>query len=396
MSTLLIALAPEPYADQPLDFLLLSEGEVLDAGCLPPQALPRLREPGSPCVALVPPRALSWHAVRLPPGVHASSPRLRAVLEGLLEDQLLDPPEELHLMLSGEPSASTGTEGAWVAACDRRWLAMAVQGLEAAGCPLSRVLPEWGPPGELRVHVTGSLPSPQLVLCSPGSISVLPFTPEALAWALPPGQPPQAIVSAEPELADWAGQHLSQPVQAWPRSQRWARAAQPRWDLAQSLKMRRRGPRSPLEWLQAPRWRGARWAALGLLGVNLLGLNLLAGMQRTQAQTRQAQMQQVLQQTFPQAALGGDPLPQMERELERLREAGTAPLAGDLGPMLGAVLAGLPSGRLPQTLEHAPGQLQLKGLALSAEELQSLTARLGSQGYQLSSAPGALRVQVRP
>jgi general secretion pathway protein L len=246
------------------------------------------------------------------------------------------------------------------------------------------------------VHVVGTPESPQLVLCSPGSISVLPFTPEALAWALPPGQPPHAPLSAEPELADWAAQQLGQPVQAWPRKQRWALAARPRWDLAQGLLMRQRGPRSPLQWLQAPRWRGARWATLGLVGVNLLGLNGLAGAQRMQAQARQAQMQQVLQQTFPQAAPVDDPLPQMERELERLRQAGTKPLAGDLGTMLGVVLAALPDGRVPEALDHAPGRLRLKGLTLSAPELQSLAARLGPQGYRVSSPEGDLLLQVGP
>lgn len=393
MNTLLIALSPDTDTGQPLNYLLLCGDELVDAGCAPASKLPRLEGAGGERVALAPPRALSWHQLRLPPGIDAQSPRLRAVLEGLLEDQLLDPPEQLHLVLAGEPSAQAAPEGVWVAACDRRWLAMAVQGLEAAGCALSRVLPEWGPPGELRVHITGSLDSAQLVLCSPGSISVLPFTPEALAWALPPGQPAQAPLSAEPELADWASQQLGQPVQAWPRSQRWALAARPRWSLAQGLRMRQPGPRSPLQWLQAPRWRGARWALLALGGVNLLGLNLLAGSQRLQLRAQQTQMQQVLQQTFPQAAPVDDPLAQMARELDRLRQASTEPQPGDLGTMLGAVLPLLPGGRLPEALDHTPGQLRIQGLALSAPELQSLAERLGPQGYRVSNAEGQLQVQ---
>src|SRR5450830_914996 len=57
-------------------------------------------------VALVPAQMLSWHAVQLPPGSlprgmsgERASNRLRAILESLLEDDLLDEPTQLHLAL---------------------------------------------------------------------------------------------------------------------------------------------------------------------------------------------------------------------------------------------------------------------------------------------------------
>ena len=44
-------------------------------------------------VAVIPALALSWHAVELP---KAPAGRMRAALEGLLEEQLLDEPQVVH------------------------------------------------------------------------------------------------------------------------------------------------------------------------------------------------------------------------------------------------------------------------------------------------------------
>ena len=51
-------------------------------------------------VAVVPHSRLSWLSVTLPPG--SQGPRLQGVLRGLLEDRLLEEPEQLHLVLEPE------------------------------------------------------------------------------------------------------------------------------------------------------------------------------------------------------------------------------------------------------------------------------------------------------
>ncbi len=397
MSLLIIALPQAHYTDQPLDFMLLADGDVVEAGQAAASALPRVQDRAHEVVALVPPRALSWHAVQLPPGVGAQSPRLSAVLEGLLEDELLDPPAELHLCLAGESLALDGGQ-TWVAACERRWLAMAVQGLEAAGCPPTRVLPEWGPPGELRVHVLGTAEHMDMVLCGPRSISLLPLDPEVLSWAQHEVEGQALALSAEPDLVDCAQAPLQRPVQAWRRSERWAAAARPRWDLSRGLQMRRRAQRSALEWLQAPRWRDARWAAGGLLVVNLLGFNALAWSQNMHLQTRRAQLQQMLQQTFAQAqpTTSEDAPRQMRRALERLRAASAQPIASDLPVMLSAVLPTLPAGHSPQALDYVDGQLRLKGLDLSAAALQALVGPMKARGYSLTLQGADLLVRAGP
>jgi general secretion pathway protein L len=401
MNQLILALPQARYSAQEppaLDFILLVDGEPVEAGRAPAAQLPRPKDAALEVVVLVPAHALSWHLVRLPPGVNAQSPRLRAVLEGLLEDQLLDAPADLHLALAEEGRGSSATDDRWVAACERRWLAMALQGLAASGCEPTRVLPEWGPPGPTRVHVTGSAEQPRLLLSSPDSTALLDFSAEVLAWALPTAEARAAHLSAEPELLEQARALCQSEVRPWPRSERWAAAALPRWDLARGLLMRRGGPRSPLEWLRAPRWRSARWATLGLLAAHLIGLNVLAWSQQAQLQLRQDQMRQALLHTFPRAQAGtvDDPAQQMQRELERLRAASAQPTHADLPVMLSAVLPALPPGRVPQALDYTPGQLRLEGLALSAAELQAVAGRLGPQGYSAQAQGPMLSVRARP
>ena len=58
-------------------------------------------------VAVVPAQALSWQRVTLPQGVGAQSPRLRAVLEGLLEERVLDDPAQLHFALPPQVPAGS-------------------------------------------------------------------------------------------------------------------------------------------------------------------------------------------------------------------------------------------------------------------------------------------------
>ena len=103
-------------------FLALLPGASAGAGA----AAERVTE----TVVMVGAAQLSWHRVQLPKGVSGNSVRLRPVLEGLLEDQLLDEPSALHFALA--PGAAKDAI-AWVAVCDKAWLRAGLQALEAAG-----------------------------------------------------------------------------------------------------------------------------------------------------------------------------------------------------------------------------------------------------------------------
>ena len=114
--------------------------------------MPQPTGAGAEVIAIAPAAAISWHQVELPRGTQAGSARLRAVLEGLLEDRLLDEPDSLHFAL--QPLARPG-EPVWVAVCDRAWLRAAVQVLEAAQRPATRIVPEFAPQPDIALHVVG-------------------------------------------------------------------------------------------------------------------------------------------------------------------------------------------------------------------------------------------------
>ena len=86
-----------------------SDGSKLRSqGSAPPALLPASDE----IILGVPSGMLSWHQVTLPQGSMSGAVRLRSVLNGLLEDRLLDDPESLHFAL--EPGARVGVP-VWVA-----------------------------------------------------------------------------------------------------------------------------------------------------------------------------------------------------------------------------------------------------------------------------------------
>ena len=63
-------------------------------------------------VLVLPPRVISWHRLALP---KVGSAKLRAVLDGLLEDRLLSDTTAMHFAL--EPGGRAG-QTIWVAACE--------------------------------------------------------------------------------------------------------------------------------------------------------------------------------------------------------------------------------------------------------------------------------------
>jgi general secretion pathway protein L len=410
MTLLVISLPLEAMsASTEFDYVLSDDGvHVSSAGRARADALPKLPHSGDQRVALAPVRALSWHRVSFPEGVSAGSSRMSAVLEGLLEDQLLDATDRLHFALPLRLQAGLPQ---WVASCERRWLAMAVQGLEAAGQPLARVVPEWGPPAApWRLHVGGTVEAPQAVVCSDKGVSLLPWDAQAQAWLLPAGMEGAAGVtpaardalqalpeiSAEPALQALVSQWLGRPVQVLAGGERWLRAAASPWDVSRGLQMRKQMQRGRLAWWQAPRWRAAQRAAALLAGVNLLGLNAWAWVDHQQLQAGQTRLTQVFSRSFPKVPVIIDAPLQMAAEVRRLEQASAIPAATDLDVMLGVLGRALPAGRSPRGLDYGAAQLRLRGLSLTDAETVALSAELRARGYSLKPDAGTLLLQAAP
>lgn len=390
MNSLVIYLpATAPGTPIGYDYVRTPDGVVLkDHACVPPALLPTV-ERGGEVVAVVPVTLLSWHSVDLPRGVGPGSPRLRPILEGLLEDRLLDEVTQLHLSL--EPATRTAGGRAWVAACDRSWLRGHLQALEAAGRTVTRVVPEFAPdPGPLRLHAISDAGWPQLVITGKGSGGVmrLPLTAAALALVPLVSADEEKVMLAEPAVAELAEQLLQSKVGLTTRPERWLDASRSRWDLAQfdlassgrsrTLKRLSGGVR---QLLTAPAWRPARWGVALLLLVNLAGLNAWSWQTQSSLQTRRAALDATLTQTFPQVRLVVDAPLQMERELAALRQASGAASGRDLEAILTALGSTTPADVSLGAIEFVAGQARLKGLKLSIPQASQVSDQLKRLGY---------------
>jgi general secretion pathway protein L len=379
--------------------------------------LPEPTRPGGEVVAVVPARALSWQRVQLPPGLPLGpgqqTPRLRSVLDGLLEDRVLDDVAQLHFAL--QPGARAG-EPLWVAVCDRAWLRENLQVLEAAGRRVARVVPEFapgpttsgrpelcalGPPEDACVVLTGQGPEE--------GVAVLPLSNMAIALAragtpalvAADGAQDPLVVRAEPAVAALAERTLGQRVALHTESQRALDAARGDWDLAQfdlastgrTRALRKAGSLASTL-LHAPQWRAARWGAAVLVAAHLVGLNAWAWQERRALDAKQAAVRATLTQTFPKVQVVVDAPVQMERELAQLRQAAGSVSRRDLEPLLAAAGTALPPGSQPTGIEYTPGELRLRGMMLPPEGDSEIVARLLPLGYQARLEDGSLVLQA--
>lgn len=385
---------------------------------------------GQDVVAVVPARALSWHQTELPKGTLGSgSTRVQAVLEGLLEDRLLDDAQQLHFALA--PDAAPG-KPVWVAACDKAWLQGVLAPLEAAGRPVSRIVPEFTPltdrsgdAQDAALYAIGTPDEAWLVYRHTQGVTVLPLLQAAIDQMLGQRRPlPGEVVNESAASVLAAGSVMTEPAVAalanplfhdravlQQAPARWVQAAQSDWDLAQfdlANSGRQRAYKKfsgyGLELLNAPRWRAARLGLAGALLVNLVGLNAWAWKEQAGLAQRRSDIQAVLTQTFTQVKVVIDAPVQMAREVAQLRQMAGAASRSDLENLLTAVGSTLPpKGGLDLTqLEFTEGELRLKGPGLTAEKAQDLSTRLAGPGYAArmdgdrllvtpQAAPGARR-----
>ncbi len=395
MRTLIVTLPPPGEAANEYAYVLSPDGlQVGSAASAAAALLPLPTGAGAEVVAVVPARALSWHQVDLPKGTSAASPRLRAVLEGLLEDRLLDEPGDLHFAL--QPQAKPGAP-AWVAACDRAWLRTAVQALETAQRPVSRIVPELWPGEPAALYVTGEPGRATMILADDSGVVIWPVAGELHAGV--PALPDTVAVVAEPAVAGVAEQALQRPVMLQQAPQRHLLAAQSPWDLAQfdlaSSGRSRAFKKFSTGWaglLRSPQWRAARWGLVALLLANLVGLNAWAWMERSALKSKREQIRTALTGTFPAVRVVVDAPVQMEREVAALRQATGAASGRDLESMLAALAAAAPPGLAPTSIEFTGNELRLKG-AGAAPAAQQAGPSLQAFGYRTSSEGDTLVVR---
>jgi len=393
---------------------------------------------GDGTVLVVPAAALSWHRVSLPPGLLSRSgqprnpARLRAVLEGLLEDQLLDEPAQLHLSLQARSDAA-GRH--WVAVCQRSWLRNVLDTLTRAGHTVQRIVPEWAPAlseaygPELDAGATVNAPRPLWITGSEDDAEMVwtdtdgvhrrhlaglargaavssdatgaPITAPFSALFLPTSWADHAPLWAEPACAALAERLLGREATVLARPQRLQACANADWDLAtdefagRSARLRRATEAALALW-QGPAWRPARWA-LGLLcAVQVAGLNAQAWQAREALAAQRSAIQAVLLATFPNTPVVVDATLQMQRAVDALGPGSGQPQSRDLERILDAFGAVSTADTAPSAMEFVAGELRLTlpaGAALPdsnpvlREGLQARGYRLRAEGLQWVVSP---------
>lgn len=378
---------------------------------------PQVERHGQAAAALLPKAArvvavldaadISWHRITLPkvpPG------RLRAALEGLLEEQWLEDASQLHLAL--EPGARAG-QPCWVAVTHKPWLQAQLAALAGAGIEVERIVPAWCPSATWSGHVdlpatadasaladtaapnTAPNATPGAAANAPRDVEAIPTItantnpstttgattgrltlsgPEGVTvWPLAGGAARAALEEADRQDAPWtatpagvalAERWLSRPVAVLSAAELALRASQGAWDLRQfDLALPRRGSRSLLRlWqdFQGPAWRPARIGLALLVAVQLLGLNAWAWHQERRIQTLREDQVTLLRRAHPQVRAVLDAPRQMQRETDRLRAAAGQTGEADLEAALAAAAGAWPRDRAPvRGLRFETGRLTL-------------------------------------
>lgn len=404
MSTLIVILPTGPVGPATtFEYVLTPDGRTLGSHSRCAAALlPAPGAGGGDIVALVPAGALSWQQVTLPKNTldkkflgESGSPRVRAVLEGLLEDRLLDDTAQLHFALAPDARADAPV---WVAVCDRVWLRAMLQLLEGAGRAVTRIVPEFAPDSPTRcLHVMGEAGDARMAITGRGGVQLLPLSGVSaalVAWEA------DADIVAEPAVAGLAEQLFQRPVTPQQGAQRWLLAAQAGWDLAQfdliasgSTRLWKRAHGLGQSLWRAPRWRAARWAALVLVAANVLGLNAWAWKEQAGLKAKQLAVQEALTRTFPNVKVVVDAPLQMAREVALLRQATGAASGRDLESMLAALGSQAPAGHPATAVEFIAGEARVRGLQLGAVESSALADKLRQQGYVVQADGDSLTLQ---
>lgn len=404
MSTLIVVLPLDtPGAATPLEYVLSADGRTVTGHA---HAVATLLPAARETIALVPAQALSWHRVELPKGSlargAAGTPRLRALLEGLLEDRLLDDPAAVHFALE---TGARAQAPAWVATCDRAWLRASLNLLESARRPAARIVPELAP-GTAQIHVLGTPESAWLAYSGAQGVSVLPLAAPALDWAraqLGDAGADAIPIYAEPALAQAAEQLGATQLQLQPGAERWLQASAGTWDLAQfdlASSDRRRAVQGTLRRVtaiaRAPQWRAARWG-LGLLAAaHVVGVNAWAWKESTALADKRAAVRGVLGSSFPAVRVVVDAPVQMAREVALLRQSAGAYGPRDLETMLGALGATLPPGQVPQAIEFGNGEGRLRGLPVNPQTVATLNGKLQGHGLVAQAEGDRLLLRALP
>ncbi len=405
MATLLLSLPTEILqASSALGYVLSPDGQGMGLQSSVPvgllsQALGEHAAAVTHTIVIVPSAQLSWHRMTLPIGALAG--RQRAVLEGLLEEQLLDDPAHLHFALA--PHARAGVP-VWVAVCNKAWLRQAIDGLELAGLSLDRIVPEITPTEQgASLCAIGSAEEAWLLHASTQGVTRWPLTAASVALLAWPSDVP---LEAEPAVAAHAEKLFGRSVSLLSQGQRAIDASQSLWNLGQlgmSLSKQTRILKRISNALSilatSPRWRPTRWGLWVLLAVNVVGLNVRAFQERSALNAQRLATAAVVTETFPKVSVVVDAPVQMQREINALQIAKGQTSGHSFESLLGVLMASLAlPGQptpTPTTIDFSNGQLQVTGLSVNPQTWAQAQLKLQAQGYLVRQSGDIVVIQAK-
>lgn len=346
-----------------------------------------------PVILILPAFKLSWQRVTLP---RLPAQKVRAALAGLLEEELLSDPAELHLALAPDWTAGEASD---VAVCDKAWLMQQITAVRTAGHDIQRIVPEFQP-GQSAQFLVGEGGLTHWVRVSPTGVQALPLTTQSSWQAISQAANDEdGSLWAEPQLVDLAERILHKRFDVLSPAQRMSLAAQSDWDLAQfdlatgaSRRWHSVAQRILHRLWSSPQWQAVRWGLALLLLVQALGLQAWAWRENRRHESLRSEQAALLRQTFPQTPVVIDPLAQMQRAVRDLAQKTGAPGAGDLGVML-TILAESGAPAIGQ-LEFATGQITLSAWPLAEESIKPLQVSLASKGYSLQGKDSQWQIKA--
>jgi len=357
-------------------------------------------------VAMLADEDVGWHRIPLP---KAPAPKLRAALVGILEEQLLDDAEAVHLAVA--PGATAG-QPTWIAAVDRGWLRGELAALEKADVFVDRIVPSsWpdDPPSghfaETHAEPGGSAQGVLLHWAHADGVASLRLQGGLVRALVPRPAPAGTRWSATAGAAAAAEHWLGGPVNVMSRAERALQAARSLWNLRQfDLAHRTRGARAlrdGLRRLASPQWRPLRWGLAALVIAQIAGLNLWALHLHRAIEARRVAVRSVVKVAFPHVNdidIQRDAVAVMEREVQTLRSLAGKPGSTDLEPLLQAAASAWPGDRPPvDNLRYENGRLSLSAAGWSDAQITQFRDLLQPAGWRVDAADGRLTLtRARP
>jgi general secretion pathway protein L len=382
-------------------YVLTANGQsVARQGVSPANMLPE----ADTVIAVMAPTDISWHQLVLP---KAPAARLRQALGALLEEHLLEDPEDVHIAVA--PGARAG-EPTWLAVCKHQALTAHLMALEKAKVRVGVVVPAVWPDApatgyfhelhDTHADVAESERGIELMLTwsTTEGVATWPLSGSLSRGLLPDPMPSGTRFFSTPAAAAPAERWLGQVVTTQTQSEHLLQASRSLWNLLQfELTPNSKGLQAATDqWKRflSPQWRAARLGLAALVATQIVGLNLWAWHQQREVKLKKADMVTVLKAAHPQVQAVLDAPLQMRRETDTLRAQAGQPGENDMDALMQAVAAAWMGDAAVRGMTYDGNALVV---ILPAEwgpsQADQVRTRLLNAGYTVDQADGQLTVR---